>query len=73
MATFKIDDVEYDTDNLSPVQTRVVGLYQKALKDEGDALNNLEVARAARIEIGRKLKELVIDADSKAVNTKKAN
>ena len=49
MATFKIDDVEYDTDNLSPVQTRVVGLYQKALKDEGDALNNLEVARAARI------------------------
>jgi len=73
MATFKIDDVEYDTDNLSPVQTRVVGLYQKALKDEGDALNNLEVARAARIEIGRKLKELVIDADSKVVDTKKAN
>ena len=65
MATFKIDDVEYDTDNLSPVQTRVVGLYQKALKDEGDALNNLEVARAARIEIGRKLKELVIDGDTK--------
>ena len=64
MATFKIDDVEYDTDNLSPVQTRVVGLYQKALKDEGDALNNLEVARAARIEIGRKLKELVIDGDT---------
>lgn len=68
MATFKIDDVEYDTDNLSPVQTRVVGLYQKALKDEGDALNNLEVARAARIEIGRKLKELVIDGDTKKTN-----
>ncbi len=73
MATFKIDDVEYDTDNLSPVQTRVVGLYQKALKDEGDALNNLEVARAARIEIGRKLKELVIDVDTKDVDTKKVN
>ena len=68
MATFKIDDVEYDTDNLSPVQTRVVGLYQKALKDEGDALNSLEVARAARIEIGRKLKELVIDVDPKKAN-----
>ena len=65
MATFKIDDIEYDTENLSPVQTRVVGLYQKALKDEGEALNNLEIARAARIEIGRKLKELVIDTDSK--------
>ena len=63
MATFKIDDVEYDTENLTPVQTRVVGLYQKALKDESEALNSLEVARAARIEIGRKLKELVIDAD----------
>ena len=62
MATFKIDDVEYDTENLTPVQTRVVGLYQKALKDESEALNTLEVARAARIEIGRKLKELVIDA-----------
>lgn len=65
MATFKIDDIEYDTENLSPVQTRVVGLYQKALKDEGEALNNLEIARAARIEIGRKLKELVIDTNSK--------
>ena len=30
MATFKIDDVEYDTDNLSPVQTRVVGLSKSA-------------------------------------------
>jgi len=68
MATFKIDDIEYDTENLSPVQTRVVGLYQKALKDEGEALNNLEIARAARIEIGRKLKELVIDTDSKKAN-----
>ena len=68
MATFKIDDVEYDTENLSPVQTRVVGLYQKALKDESEALNNLEIARAARIEIGRKLKELVIDTDSKKAN-----
>jgi hypothetical protein len=68
MATFKIDDVEYDTENLSPVQTRVVGLYQKALKDESEALNNLEIARAARIEIGRKLKELVIDPDPKKAN-----
>ena len=63
MATFKIDDIEYDTDNLNVTQKRVVGLYQKALQDEGEALNGLEIARAARIELGRKLKELVIDTD----------
>ena len=64
MPKFKIDDVEYDTENLTQVQTRVVGLYQKALREESEALNNLEVSRAARIEIGRKLKELVIDETS---------
>lgn len=64
MATFKIDDIEYDTDNLNVTQKRVVGLYQKALQDEGEALNGLEIARAARIELGRKLKELVIDTES---------
>lgn len=61
MATFKIDDVEYDTEKLDTTQKRVVGLYQKSLQDEGEALNNLEIARAARIELGRKLKELVIE------------
>ena len=61
MPKFKIDEIEYDTDDLSQVQTRVVGLYQKALRQESEALNDLEVARAARIEIGRKLKEMVID------------
>ena len=65
MATFKIDDVEYDTENLDTTQKRVVGLYQKSLQDEGEALNNLEMARAARIELGRKLKELVIDKGKK--------
>ena len=40
------------------------GLY-KSLQDEGEALNALEIARAARIELGRKLKELVIDGGSK--------
>lgn len=64
MATFKIDDIEYDTDNLNVTQKRVVGLYQKALQDEGEALNGLEIARAARIELGRKLKELVIDTEA---------
>ena len=64
MPKFKIDNVEYDTENLTQVQTRVVGLYQKALREESEALNNLEVSRAARIEIGRKLKELVIDETS---------
>ena len=56
MATFKIDNVEYDTDNLDTTQKRVVGLYQKSLQDEGEALNALEMARAARIEVRRKLK-----------------
>ena len=42
MATFKIDDVEYDTDNLDTTQKRVVGLYQKSLQDEGEALNALK-------------------------------
>ena len=65
MATFKIDDVEYDTENLDTTQKRVVGLYQKSLQDEGEALNQLEIARAARIELGRKLKELVIDKGKK--------
>ena len=65
MATFKIDNVEYDTDNLDTTQKRVVGLYQKSLQDEGEALNALEIARAARIELGSKLKELVIDGGSK--------
>ena len=65
MATFKIDDVEYDTDKLDTTQKRVVGLYQKSLQDEGAALNSLEIARAARIELGRKLKELVISPAKK--------
>ena len=56
MATFKIDDVEYDTDNLSPVQTRVVGLYQKALKDEGDALNTLRLRGLQGLKSGANLK-----------------
>jgi hypothetical protein len=65
MATFKIDDIEYDTDNLDTTQKRIVGLYQKSLQDEGEALNALEISRAARIELGRKLKELVIDSSTK--------
>ena len=65
MATFKIDDIEYDTDNLDTTQKRIVGLYQKSLQDEGEALNALEISRAARIELGRKLKELVIDCSTK--------
>jgi len=65
MATFKIDDVEYDTDNLSDIQKRVVALYQQALREEGEAVASLELRRASRIELGKKLKELIIDADKK--------
>ena len=65
MTTFKIDDIEYDTDNLSDIQKRVVALYQQALREEGEAVANLELRRASRIELGKKLKELIIDADKK--------
>ena len=63
MTTFKIDDIEYDTDNLSDIQKRVVALYQQALREEGEAVANLELRRASRIELGKKLKELIIDVD----------
>ena len=63
MATFKIDDVEYDT--IIWTQRKARGwLYQKSLQDEGSS-NALEIARAARIELGRKLKDLVIDGGKK--------
>ena len=47
MAKFKIDDREFDTDKLSSLQKRVVDLYQRALKDEAEAV-------ASRIEKGSK-------------------
>lgn len=65
MAKFKIDDREFDTDNLDNKQKRVIALYQKAVKDEAEAISSLEVSRAARVELGRKLKELVIDSSEK--------
>ena len=61
MAKFTINDTEYDSDDLDNAQKRVISLYQKALKDEAESIASLEVARAARVEIGRKLQELVID------------
>ena len=62
MAKFTIDDKEYDTDNLTNVQKRIVGLYQEAVKRESTALTDLELARACRIELGKKLHEDVLDA-----------
>lgn len=64
MAEFSIDGKTFDTDNLDQTQKRVIGLYQKCLQEESDAAANLEMKRAARIELGRKLKELVIDRES---------
>ena len=63
MATFTIDEQEYDTENLTNVQKRIVGLYQEAVKRESVALTDLELARACRIELGRKLREEIIEAD----------
>lgn len=64
MATFTIDDQEYDTENLTNVQKRIVGLYQEAIKRESVALTDLELARACRIELGRKLREEIIESES---------
>ncbi|MDA7776542.1 hypothetical protein N9A03_05320 [Alphaproteobacteria bacterium] len=62
MAEFTIDGNVYDTDKLDDTQKRVIALYQLALKDESEAVARLEISRAARVELGRKLKELVIGA-----------
>ena len=61
MAEFTIDGATYETDNLDDTQKRVIALYQKALSEEAESAAALEMKRAARIELGRKLKELVID------------
>lgn len=61
MSKFKIDDVEYESDSLTDTQKRVVALYQRAAKEEAEAVATLELARASRLEVGRKLKELVIN------------
>lgn len=66
MATFTIDDKEYETENLTNVQKRIVGLYQEAVKRESTALTDLELARACRIELGRKLREEIIDSDAQS-------
>ena len=68
MAKFKIEDIEYETDKLEKKQKRVIALYQKSVKDEAEAIASLEVKRAGRIEIGRKLKELVIEEPPKKKN-----
>ena len=61
MSEFEIDGKTFDTENLDDKQKRIISLYQRALKNEADAIAELELARASRIEIGRKLKDDVID------------
>ena len=61
VAKFKIDDKEYDTENLTSMQKRILDLYQRALKDEAEAIANLELRRAARLEVSQKLKQEIID------------
>jgi len=43
----------------------VVALYQKAVEEESKAVMELELKRASRIEVGSKLRELVIDPPTK--------
>ena len=73
MPEFTIDGQTYDTDKLDDTQKRVIALYQKALSEEADAAANLELRRAGRIELGRKLKELVIEAETKEAKKQTKN
>lgn len=72
MSEFTIDGQVYETDDLDTTQKRVVALYQRALREEGEAAASLEIARAARVELGKKMQELVIkDSGSKQNNKDK--
>ena len=74
MSEFTIDGQVYETDDLDATQKRVVALYQRALREEGDAAASLEIARAARIELGKKMQELVIkESNKKSDKGKKGN
>ena len=61
MAKFKIDEKEYDTDDLDNRQKRIVDLYQRALREEAESIATVELRRAARVEVSKKLKEEIID------------
>ena len=61
LAEFTIDGSTFDTEKLDDKQKRIISLYQTALKEESEAVARLEISRAARIEIGRKLKEIVLE------------
>ena len=71
MSEFTIDGQVYETDDLDTTQKRVVALYQRALREEGEAAASLEIARAARVELGKKMQELVIKDHSENKNEKK--
>ena len=73
MSEFTIDGQVYETDDLDTTQKRVVALYQRALREEGEAAASLEIARAARVELGKKMQELVIRDSSETKNGKKKN
>ena len=64
MSEFKIDDKTYDTEKLNDTQKRIIALYQQALREEAECLAKLEISRAARVELGRRLKSDVIEAES---------
>ena len=73
MSEFTIDGQVYETDDLDTTQKRVVALYQRALREEGEAAASLEIARAARVELGKKMQELVIKDSNPKQNNKKKN
>ena len=61
MAKFKIDDIEYDTEKLDGAQKKSHRALPTSFEREADAVASLEISRAARIEIGNKMRDLVID------------
>lgn len=73
MSEFTIDGQVYETDDLDTTQKRVVALYQRALREEGEAAASLEIARAARVELGKKMQELVIKGNGSKQNNKNKN
>jgi len=73
MSEFTIDGQVYETDDLDTTQKRVVALYQRALREEGEAAASLEIARAARVELGKKMQELVIKGNDSKQNNKNKN
>lgn len=68
MAQIKIDGIDYDTENLNATQKRLLGLYQSAMRDESETMAKVEIFRAARIEITRRIRDAFGETQQPAKN-----